>query len=47
VLAEWLVRIGASLILDPLPDADLEPFLAELLVPALKKERAGASRAAR
>jgi len=47
VLAEWLVRIGASLILDPLPDAELEPFLAELLVPALRKERARASRARR
>ena len=37
VLAEWLVRIGASLILDPLPDDEIEPFLSELLTPALKK----------
>jgi AcrR family transcriptional regulator len=47
VLAEWLVRIGTSLILDPLPDRELEPFLAELLVPALRKERARGSRAGR
>lgn len=37
-LAEWLVRMAASLILDPLPDDELEAFLSELLVPALKKE---------
>ncbi len=48
VLAEWLVRIGASLILDPLPDDEIEPFLSELLTPALKKERTvGGNRASR
>jgi AcrR family transcriptional regulator len=37
LLAEWLVRIAGSLILDPLPDDEIEVFLCELLLPALKK----------
>jgi AcrR family transcriptional regulator len=37
IMAEWLVRTAASLILDPLPDDTLEAFLCELLLPALKK----------
>jgi AcrR family transcriptional regulator len=37
-LAEWIVRITTSLILDPLPDHRLESFLGELLTPALTKE---------
>lgn len=36
-LAEWLVRVAASLILDPLPDDQIEAFLCELLLPALTK----------
>jgi AcrR family transcriptional regulator len=36
-LAEWIVRVTASLILDPLPDKEVEPFLSELLLPALAK----------
>ncbi|HZN14733.1 MAG TPA: TetR/AcrR family transcriptional regulator [Acidimicrobiales bacterium] len=39
ILAEWVVRIAASLILDPLPDDEVESFLSEVLTPALKKER--------
>ena len=38
-LAEWLVRIGTSLILDPLPDDEVEPFLTELFEPALREGR--------
>jgi AcrR family transcriptional regulator len=34
VVAEWVVRLGVSLILAP-PPGDLSRFLAELLVPAL------------
>ena len=34
VVAEWLVRIAVTVLLSP-PPADLETFLAELLVPAL------------
>lgn len=34
VVAEWLVRIGASLVLAP-PPGDLRTFLAEILQPAL------------
>ena len=37
LLAEWLVRTAVSLILDPLPDDEIEVFLCELLLPALKK----------
>jgi AcrR family transcriptional regulator len=37
-VAEWLVRVGVTLIIAPLPDDKLEPFLAELLTPALRKE---------
>lgn len=33
-VAQWLARISATVILAP-PPGDLEPFLAELLVPAL------------
>ena len=36
-VAEWLVRTAVSLILDPLPDDEIEVFLCELLLPALKK----------
>ena len=38
IVAEWLVRVGVSLIIAPLPDDDLEPFLAELLTPALRRD---------
>lgn len=34
VLAQWLARISATVVLAP-PDGDLEAFLAEVLVPAL------------
>jgi AcrR family transcriptional regulator len=37
ILAEWLVRTAVSLILDPIPDDQIEVFLCELLLPALKK----------
>jgi AcrR family transcriptional regulator len=37
VVTEWLVRVGASLILIP-PPGDLRAFLAELLLPALTPE---------
>jgi AcrR family transcriptional regulator len=37
VVAEWVVRLGVSLILAP-PPGDLSRFIAELLVPALSPE---------
>jgi AcrR family transcriptional regulator len=37
VVAEWVVRLGVSLILAP-PPGDLSCFIAELLVPALSPE---------
>lgn len=37
VLAQWLVRIVLSLVIE-LPPGELRPFLAELLVPALRPE---------
>lgn len=40
VVAEWLVRVGASLVLAP-PPGELRAFLAEILVPALAPTQKG------
>jgi hypothetical protein len=45
VVAEWLVRMGASLVLVQ-PAGDLRPLLAELLIPALRPVPAVAAKRA-